>query len=148
MSIAHDLLQFIRCYCLEASIFLQKGAPGFSMFPKLHLLHHIWFELDRQIKTPGCLWVLSPLCEVCPIDEDFVGQCATITRHCSPRLNSLRSLQRYLAQINMSWRSWKRKHALMGMEGVVGFAWFCIFMSLCLFIKVLFLCILLSFCLF
>ncbi|CAL1127923.1 unnamed protein product [Cladocopium goreaui] len=102
LEIAGELLQFIRSYCFEAWFHLQKGQSRFGMYPELHLLHEVHGQMIWEASKSE--WIYNPIAETCSMDEDFVGRCAILTRSVSPRLNSLRSLQRYLAQIQMSWR--------------------------------------------
>ena len=102
LRIARDLLQFIRSYCYEAWLHRSAKENMFSMFPKLHLLHEVWGEMVYQGSISE--WILNPISETCSMDEDFVGRCAILTRSVSPRLNSLRSLQRYLTQIHLLWQ--------------------------------------------
>ena len=101
LELADGLLQFIRAYCKLAHIHVQKCQARFAMLPKLHSLHEIQFELRRQAALSR--WVLNPAVETCSTDEDFVGRCALLTRSVSARTCALRSIQRYLAQINISW---------------------------------------------
>ena len=105
LEIAKNMLQFVRAYAYEAFLSLQKKKMNmFPMVPKLHLIHEISFTMTHQA-SKAC-WVYNPIAETCSMDEDFVGRCAVLSRSVSPRLNALRSLQRYLAQIQMTWLHW------------------------------------------
>lgn len=100
--VAHGLQQVIRAYMMQAHLAHAQGESMFSCIPKVHALHEIWSELTRQIELEVS-WVFNPVVETCSVDEDFVGRCAVLTRNVSPRLTSVRSLQRYKAQINVLW---------------------------------------------
>ena len=99
--IAHGLLQFVRVYLLQAYWAYEAGQSMFSCIPKIHAIHEIWAELERQIAISE--WILNPACETCSLDEDFVGRAAVLTRRVSPRAISHRALRRYLAQVNILW---------------------------------------------
>ena len=101
IDVAHALLQFIRAYFLSARLAYDADQAMFSCIPKLHAMHEIWAEMIRQIDLSQ--WVLNPCIEMCPLDEDFVGRTAILTRSVSPRIISRRAIQRYLAQINVLW---------------------------------------------
>ena len=105
LEIAHGLLQFVRAYSFEAAFFYEQGLVKFGLYPKLHLLHEVWEQMVYESTQSD--WIYNPIAETCSVDEDFVGRCAVLSRSVSPRLNSLRSLQRYLAQIQQSWQRWK-----------------------------------------
>lgn len=102
LAIAGDLQQFIRSYGFQAWLHHQKHENKFGMYPKLHLMHEIWANMVHQASLSE--YIYNPIAETCSIDEDFVGRAAMLSRQVSPRLNALRSIQRYLAQIYMSWR--------------------------------------------
>ena len=101
VDVADRLVQFLRAYSSLAKYHLLKFENRFAQLPKLHMVHEISFEMRRQAQLSR--WVLNPICETCSMDEDFVGRCALLTRSCSPRQCALRSIQRYLAQINITW---------------------------------------------
>ena len=101
--IANALLQYIRCYMLQAHLVFEENLKYYSLIPKLHACHEIWFEMDRQLSIRNAGWILNPIVETCSVDEDFIGRAALISRSVSPRLMSLRVLNRYLAQINAMW---------------------------------------------
>ena len=119
IAVADCLAQFLRAYLKLAQLYVVACEPRFALLPKLHMVHEIEFELRRQGRLSR--WVLSPIVETCSMDEDFVGRCAVLTRKVSPQQCALRSIQRYLAQINIFWMwaerngSWEeiwRKRAL------------------------------------
>ena len=91
---------FISAYAYLAWQSLQLGEPKFSFKPKLHMHHETVIALKRNLRNEYTYNVIS---ESCSIDEDMVGRIAFITRHVSPRLTALRSLQRYLTQVQLAW---------------------------------------------
>ena len=99
-----DLVQagthFLKAYSYLAWLSMEKGEPKFSFKPKLHMLHEIVVFMQRSLQLDFCYNVI---CESCSIDEDMVGRVAYITRHVSPRLMALRSLERYLTQVKLAW---------------------------------------------
>lgn len=102
VDVSDCLTGFLKAQCKLAYIYtFEEEAARFGQFPKVHMVHHIAFELKRCAKLSA--WVLNPITETCSMDEDFVGKCAAITRKVSPRLCSLRSLERYLAQLCIMW---------------------------------------------
>lgn len=102
LPLASALFAFLRAYFYEAHLSYRTCEESkFALFPKLHALHHIAWLMRRQGET--CSHVLNPAVEICSIDEDFVGRKAVLTRSVSPRLMALRSIQRYLAQIQVAW---------------------------------------------
>ncbi len=102
VDVADCLNEFLKAYMRLATIYtLDVQEPRFGLFPKLHMIHEIEYELRRQARQ-AC-WCLNPICETCSMDEDFVGRSALLTRKCSPRACALRTIQRYLAQLNISW---------------------------------------------
>ena len=92
---------FVSAYMYSAFLSSKVGEPKFPLRPKLHMVHEasIWLEIQSQTSS-HCL---NCLAESCSIDEDFVGRVAYITRHVSPRLMSIRSVERYLSQIQLAW---------------------------------------------
>ena len=95
------LLDFVKAYMYEAATSHELGFSHFPLFPKLHALHEIAYALDFQSKTgPSCL---NPASHSCSLDEDFIGHCAAVSRQVSPRIIAQRTLQRYLAHIQVAW---------------------------------------------
>ena len=101
LAVAHGLEQWIRSYLLQAHLAYKKESNMFSLIPKVHAIHEICEELRRQGQVSS--WAMNPCLETCSLDEDFVGRAAVLTRSVSPRVIAKRSLQRYLAQINVLW---------------------------------------------
>ena len=99
--LSNDLNYFVHAYSYLASQCFLKGIPAFPMFPKLHATHEVGFAMHSQCRYTE--WVWNPATVSCSMDEDFVGRCAFISRQVSPRLISLRFLQRYWCHIQVLW---------------------------------------------
>lgn len=93
------LFEFIHAYCWEAHQAFEHGVSAFPLFPKLHALHEIQHEMQRQSRLGP--WVCNPAAKSCPTDEDFVGRMAVISRSISPRLICRRTIQRYLVHVQV-----------------------------------------------
>ena len=95
------LYDFVKAYMFEASAAYQVGSSYFGLFPKLHSLHEIAHELLRQSKIAD--YAINPAAHSCSMDEDFIGRCAAVSRTVSPRIIAKRTIQRYLAHIQVAW---------------------------------------------
>ena len=99
--LASDLNYFVKAYVYSARLYRDRCKGfAFGLYPKLHALHEVAFELSRQASLG---WAMNPAVEICGPDEDFVGRIAHLSRCVSPRLIPLRCIQRYLAQIQVAW---------------------------------------------
>ena len=98
---ATALQDFVRAYMFEAHTAYGLGLSHFPLHPKLHALHHIAHEIFREAEISD--YVLNPGVFACPMDEDFIGRTATISRCISPRIISKRTLERYLCHIQLAW---------------------------------------------
>lgn len=93
---------FVKTYMFMAHLSYNTHEESkYALLPKLHALHHVAWLLKRQASS--CEYALNPATETCSLDEDFVGRAAVITRSVSPRLMAKRTIQRYLAQIQVAW---------------------------------------------
>ena len=99
--LATALRDFIRAYLWQAWKASELGLQYFGLYPKLHSLHEIAYGLRRQARISP--WVFNPAACSCSLDEDFIGRVAVISRQVSPRLIPMRTIQRYLAHINIAW---------------------------------------------
>lgn len=100
-SLSDSLYQFLHAYCYLASVSFQKGIPAWPMFPKLHAVHEIAFEMRRSSGVSE--FVLNVAAHSCAMDEDMVGRVAALSRCVSPRAIAVRTLQRYLVHIQTLW---------------------------------------------
>ena len=91
---------FIKAYCYLAFLSNRQGEPKFSARPKLHMLHEAIVFFRRSLGLEFCYNIIA---ESCSVDEDMVGRIAFLTRHVSPRLTGLRTLERYLTQVLLAW---------------------------------------------
>ena len=92
---------FLAAYSRLARLSLDVGELRFAMIPKVHMLWHVvdslLYQCDRFTE------VENPMTEAVAIDEDFIGRYCALTRSVSPRLRVLRSLERYLTQVQLLW---------------------------------------------
>ena len=91
---------FLKAYAYLAWLSYEAGEPKFSFKPKLHMLHETVIAMKRALHLP---YIYNVISESCSVDEDMVGRLAFLSRHVSPRLQSLRSLERYLTQVRLAW---------------------------------------------
>ena len=89
-----DGLYFLACYGKLARLSFEVRKCRYNMVPKLHCFHHVCLDLIR--KSSHLSYLLNPLAECTFQDEDFVGRVARLSRRVSPRLQCLRTIQRYL----------------------------------------------------
>ena len=87
-------LHFLACYAKLAGLSYRKGSCRFNLTPKLHCFHHVCLALRSQGHNSS--FVLNPISQCTFQDEDFVGRVSRLSRRVSPRLQSLRTIQRYL----------------------------------------------------
>ena len=92
---------FLAAYGRLALLTYNDRDPKFSLVPKVHMLWHLVYAMDQDSRK-GHL-VLNPFCESCSVDEDVIGKFCLLTRHVSPRMRVVRSLQRYLTQVKIVW---------------------------------------------
>ena len=93
LELGNSLRTFIKAYMWQAHAAYSLGLSFYPLYPKLHALHEVAFELKRQ----------SRIAAYCTNPAIFTGRCATVSRQVSPRLIALRVLQRYLAHIQSIW---------------------------------------------
>ena len=92
---------FLEAYQFMAYKTLSRGQTHFSMIPKLHMFHHLMEEMEFQSVRAG--WAWNCLIDACYQEEDFVGRTSYLTRCVSIRCQVVRTLYRYLAQLNVCW---------------------------------------------
>lgn len=92
---------FLQAYQYLGHRSLLHGKTYFPMVPKYHMVQELLEELSFQCGKAGFCWNI--LCDACMQEEDFVGRTAFLTRCVSARNQTLRALQRYLAQVRVCW---------------------------------------------
>ncbi len=92
---------FVAAYVYLAHLSAAMGEPKFPLKPKLHMVQTACVRLLWE--SEHAPFAYNCLNESCSIDEDFVGRLAFISRHVSPRLIAIRSLERYLTQVHLAW---------------------------------------------
>ena len=122
LELSQSLSTFCKAYLFEADCAFKDKLPHFPLYPKLHLLHEVAFRLKKECSMAS--HALNPSVHCCALDEDFIGRQANITRTVSPMLISKRTLERYLAHIQIAWaRGWfhakaMEKERILGGEGL------------------------------
>ena len=87
-------LTALRAYAYCAKFSMQINKRLFCMRPKFHYWAHTVFELKHAFER-GQRDTLNPRIWNCEMNEDMIGRISRISRHVSPRLTVLRTLQRY-----------------------------------------------------
>ena len=85
----------LRAYSFCGRVAMEQDRKRlFCMRPKFHYWAHTIFEMKRSYEDSHPQ-TLSPAIFNCEMNEDFIGKVSRISRHVSPRLTILRTLQRY-----------------------------------------------------
>ena len=95
-TVGQAALHFVQCYGKLATICHDRKLCLYNLTPKLHCLHHVALRVLRQADQQ-LPYSMNPLAKSCFTDEDFIGRVSKISRRVAPRLQSLRTIQRYLA---------------------------------------------------
>lgn len=66
----------------------------FHLEPSLHYMHHFAVDTFERVAL-GDRYIMSPNCDNCECDEDFVGRIARLSRAVHPSSVTQRTLQRY-----------------------------------------------------
>ena len=96
---------FVRAYRYLAYLSNEVAERRFPLLPKLHMVDEIIEDLRFQVCTCQAKWCFNIICESCSVDDDFIGRCAFVCRHVSPRSTPIRTLERYLVQLYQVWAS-------------------------------------------
>ena len=92
---------FLQGYNRLAMLTFQDGNPKFTLIPKIHMMWHLVHKM--HVQSQHCKFVLNPMAESCSVEEDVIGRFCYLTRHVSPRMRIIRSLERYLTQVLLVW---------------------------------------------
>ena len=92
-------MKCLRGFSWLARFALSQGLCCFAMRPKAHSLHHLLFDIKRQLDQPDATYILSPACWLCENNEDWIGRVSRLSRRVSGRTTSLRTTQRYLIHV-------------------------------------------------
>ena len=101
-------LTALRAYAYCAKFSMQINKRLFCMGPKFHSWAHTVFELKHAFER-GQRDTLNPCIWNCEMNEDMIGRISRISRHVSPRLTVLRTLQRYGVAFKSRLRKMKKK---------------------------------------
>lgn len=94
-SVGLGAVKFLRVYGKMALHFWNEGCCLFNMVLKLHMFHHLGLNVLDAVNS-GAQHITNPLIYSTFQDEDFIGRVARLSRRVNPRLQSLRTIQRYL----------------------------------------------------
>ena len=101
-------LKALRAYAFCAKTAMDMNKRLFCMRPKFHYWAHTIFEMRHSLQLCH-QFILNPCLYNCEQSEDFIGRVARISRHVSPRLTILRTLQRYGVAFQSRLRRIKRR---------------------------------------
>ena len=95
---------FLKSYASAATMCFNLLLPRFKLQPKLHMFAHVAHRLASDARLIGREGVvLNPLIYAVQLDEDFVGQIASIVRKQHARSVNRRVLQKYKLNLAMKW---------------------------------------------
>ena len=103
------MMRFLRGYQHLGKLLLGLQLRGFIQKPKLHALHHVAYQLRRQLAAG--LPMMNPEAHCCDMDEDFIGRVARVSRKLNIRLLDKRVLQRQFLKLRALINKRKRKPA-------------------------------------
>lgn len=95
-TVSQSGMNFLKAYGHLVSLTLQADRDRFPVTPKLHMLHHLFLDLQRSGARHA--WSLSFLATSVQQDETFVGIQGRTSRRVGPTYAALRVLQRYLVE--------------------------------------------------
>lgn len=91
--IASSGMTFIQAYAKLAKLCAEQRLLLFPILPKIHFLWHIYHQLRWE--STFASWTVSPLATSVPMDEDFIGRYARLTRRVHPLRTIPASMFRY-----------------------------------------------------
>lgn len=89
-------LHFLRVYGKVSYHCWNEGTCLYNLVPKLHMFHHLSLNVLQPLQQRGVQNILNPLSYSTFQDEDFIGRVCRLSRRINPRLQGLRTIQRYL----------------------------------------------------
>ena len=69
--------------------------------PKFHMAAEVLYQLQQDVAAGRDS--INPLAHACQVDEDWIGQVATISRHVSSVTVHIRTIRRYLLALGSKW---------------------------------------------
>ena len=97
---------FLQAYAKCARICADRRLCRYNLTPKLHFFHHMCIRLHQGVQANlACLQ--NPLADSNFADEDFVGRVSRLSRRVSPRMQSERTIGRYLVATRSQLRACK-----------------------------------------
>lgn len=95
-------LTALRAHAKLAEISLELQEPRFPLYPKYHMLLHVFYFLEWRSRQAE--FVESPLTDCCQVDESFIGVVARLSRRVSPKGTVTRTVDVYLTSL---WKHWE-----------------------------------------
>lgn len=86
-------MTFLQAYSKLARLSHAAGQLYFPLFPKIHFTWHVFYQL--QWESAHASWCISPLATAVPLDEDFIGHFARLTRRVHPLATISSAMTRY-----------------------------------------------------
>ena len=91
--------RFLRGYLFLADHCMQNHVAGYRLRPKLHYLHHLLHDSQRQLENPAVGFIFSSSALLCETNEDFIGRLARVSRRVAAKTAGMRTTQRYLVKV-------------------------------------------------
>ena len=88
--------RLLKGYCYLAQRCVGEHRKFFALRPKVHYYHHMLVEMATQLERGDAAILNAPSMFNSESNEDFIGRVSRISRRVSPRLITMRTLQRYL----------------------------------------------------
>ena len=93
------IMTVLRGYSVLGRAAINLRIRAFIQKPKHHALHHVAIHLQRELRK-GATLILSPQCNACEINEDFMGRNSRLSRRVGFRLCDLRVIHRYFMKVS------------------------------------------------
>ena len=90
--------QLLRGYIWLAVHCMDNDVGGFCLRPKVHYFHHQLWDMQCALGR-GAQVLINPILFNCELCEDYIGRISLLSRRVSPKLCSLRVVQRHLVKM-------------------------------------------------
>ena len=91
----------LRSYSVCAGLAHAKRLARFKFNPKFHMLMHVIFKLDEDLRNGNM--ALNPLSFSCQMPEDFINRTATLSRSVHAKHVALRTIELYKNAVAGAW---------------------------------------------
>ena len=96
--------RLLKGYSFLAQRCIAERRRFFCMRPKCHYFHHMLWDLQIQVQRGDVAILNYAAVFNCEANEDFIGRISRVSRRVSPRLATLRTVQRYLIGCKMAFK--------------------------------------------